>query len=201
MKSQATEQGQLYVDLGDFWATHHQPTRAVEEYLAGLSVHASTLVRKKLVSAYVTLGDAAEATRWNEQILQEEPADHEAQIFRGAIAYLQGDTAGAIPQLETIVAGDPRSVFARYYLGSAYLKEGKLEHARTQFYECIKYDENFSHAYLRLAELSLRKRDAASAAQYAQKVITSSPWRLDGYLLAAGAALLERDTQRAERAL
>jgi tetratricopeptide (TPR) repeat protein len=201
LKTRIPDRGRLLVELGDFWVSHNQLSRAVTEYQASLSVQPSAIVIKKLTNAYITLGDVAEAARWNQQTKQENPKDHEARMFQGAIAYLRGETVRAISHLEAIVARDPTSIFAHYYLGAAYLADGKLEQARTHFYECVKYDEKFVHAYLRLAELSLRKRDPANAAEYAKKVIALKPWMLEGYLLAADAALMERDAVQAKQAL
>ncbi len=201
LKEQATNQARLHSDLGDFWLAHHQVERAVREYLASDSIQPSEVLAKKIVSAYITLGEADNAAHWNNQILAKNPLDPEAKTFRGAIAYLHGDTGKAISDLEAIVGEAPSAIFAHYYLGSAYLAEGRLGQARAQFYDCIKYNEKFVHAYLRLAELSLRKNDAVVSAEYAKKVIAASPWLLDGYLLAADAALMERETVKAEQAL
>ncbi len=201
LKTRTTDRGGLLVELGDFWTAHNQLSRAVTEYQASLSVQPSAIVKKKLTNAYITLGDVAEAARWNEQIKQENPKDYEARMFQGAIAYLRGETARAISHLEAIVARDATSIFAHYYLGAAYLADGNLEQARTHFFECVKYDEKFVHAYLRLAELSLRKNDAEITAEYAKKVIALKPWMLEGYLLAADAALMERDAVKAKQAL
>ena len=196
---QVKDMGQLHSDLGDFWIQQNEVLRAVGEYQASLSIRSSEIVKKKLVSAYVTLGNADEAERWNNRIQQKN--DHEAKLFRGAIAYLRGNWREAIAILQDALAKDSTSIFGHYYLGAANLALGDLETAKTHLHECLKYDDKFLHAYLRLAELSLKKNDADGAAQYAGQVITLNPRMLEGYLLAADASLVKRDARRMEAAL
>ncbi|MBZ5702634.1 MAG: tetratricopeptide repeat protein [Acidobacteriia bacterium] len=192
---------QLHSDLGDFWVAHNEVSRAVAEFQVSLAAQASDITAKKLVSAYITLGNAAEADRWNAPLLKKNPKDAQAKSFAGAIAYLNGNFQEATVVLRGIVAREPQSLFAHYYLGSAFLAQGDRQSAKTEFFECLKNDENFVHAYMRLAELSLQARDPDAAFQYAAKVISLSPWMAQGYLLAADAALGKGDTAQAEQVL
>ena len=196
--AQAKNPQQMLSALGDFWTAHGQPGLAADEYKASLSVQGSAITKKKLVNAYITLGDVAEAEKWNNEILQADPHDHEGLMFKGAIDYLQGRSQEAVALLQRTSADDPSSVFAHYYLGAALLAGGNYDLAKTQFSECIKSDDKFTGAYLKMAQLSLGQNDSASAALYARQAIHLNPRSLDGYLLAVDAAILGRDASTAQ---
>jgi len=199
--AQAKNPQRMLSALGDFWTTHGQPGLAADEYKASLSVQDSAITKKKLVNALITLGDVAEAKNWNDEILQTDPHDHEALMFLGAIDYLQGRSQDAVALLQRASADDPSSVFAHYYLGAALLAERNYDLAKRQFFECIKSDDKFTGAYLKMAQLSLEQSDSASAALYARQAIHLNPQSLDGYLLAADAAILGRDASTAQLVL
>ena len=186
LASHTKDPAHLHSDLGDFWVAHNEVPRAVAEFQASLAAQASDITAKKLVSAYITLGNAAEADRWNAPLLKKNPKDPQAKSFVGAIAYLNGNFQEATVVLRGIVAREPQSLFAHYYLGSAFLAQGDRQSAKTEFFECLKNDENFVHAYMRLAELSLQARDPDAAFQYAAKVISLSPWMAQGYFAGRG---------------
>ena len=188
-------------DLGDFWFQRFETSRAVAKYKESLSLEDSDVTRKKLVTSYLVLRETEEASRINQKILENRPEDHEARMFRGAIAYQRGNNQEAIPALEEALSDDPVSVFAHYYMGSAQMAQGNLESAKEHFFECIKYNDKFAHAYLRLGELSLKKNDPEGAAAYARQVLNINPRLLGAYIILIDAALASRDFTEADNAL
>jgi len=201
LEKSETDRARRLMDIGDFWLAHSEVSRAIKEYQASHAIRDNPLVIKKLVSAYIALGDPENAARWNEKLVRANDQDHEARMFDGAIAYLQGRNKDAAVRLQTIVNDDPASLFAHYYLGSTFAAQGRLEAAKAEFSSCLKLNDKFLHAYLKLGELSLQRNDAHGAAEYAKSVIALDPRLLDGYLLAADAALASMDKEEAGKAL
>ncbi len=187
--------------VGDFWVGHGEVARAVPEYEAAFAGEPSDLVTKKIVNAQITLGNVAEAERWNQRLLANPANARDARQFQGAIAYLRGDQQGAISELQGVLRDDPDSVFARYYLGAAFLASGETERARQEFMGCLQRAPGFIEAQLKLGEISVAKRDGEAAANYATQVIQANPRLLLGYLLATDAALLQGRVVYAERSL
>ena len=191
----------LHSQIGDFWVAHDQVQPALSQYQAAYALAPSVLLKKKIVNVYITMNNAGEAERWNQEILKANPKDPEGILFARAIPPLRGDNSAAVEQLRKGLEKQPDSVFGHYYLGTALMATRKDDAAKSEFYDCLKADPTFSYAFLRLAELSLRTKDAPAATQYAREVMQLSPTMLDGYLLAADAATLSGDTARARNAL
>lgn len=191
----------LYSSIGDFWVAHNQLRPALLEYQAAYNLKASLLLKKKFVNVYITLDKVGEAQHWNQEILKVSPKDVQGLLFAGAIDHLKGDNTAAVKEIRKGLENNPKSVFGHYYLGTALMALGKNSEAKSAFFECLKIDPMFPFALLRLAELSLRARDAQAATQYAREVMQTDPTLLGGYLVAADAATLSGDTARAEKAL
>jgi tetratricopeptide (TPR) repeat protein len=192
----------LYSEIGDFWFAHNELHPALAEYQAAYNITPSLLLEKKVVNTFITLDNVSEAASWNQQILKSNPNDPQGLMFSGAIAQLRGDNATAIARLKQVLENDPtNSVFAHYYLGMAYMATSQNDQAKSEFLACLKTAPTFSFAFLRLAQLSLRKRNAHDASQYARDVIRLDPAMVDGYLVASDAAVLSGDTVRADEAL
>jgi Tfp pilus assembly protein PilF len=52
-----------------------------------------------------------------------------------------------IEQLQQLLAQDPASTFARYGLAMAYVQQGELEHAISEFEALLKTDPSYAAAY------------------------------------------------------
>jgi tetratricopeptide (TPR) repeat protein len=191
----------LYSTIGDFWVAHNQLQSALDEYQNAYALAPSLLLKKKFANVYITLDNVPEAEWWSQEILKTNPKDRDGNLFAGAIAHLRGHDPAAVEQLRKALENDSKSVFGHYYLGVALMAMGKDDEAKSQFFDCLKTDPTFSYAFLRLAQLSLRAKDAQGAKQYAREVMQQNPTILDGYLVAADAAILSGDTARAEQAL
>src|SRR5207253_2646740 len=121
--------------------------------------------------------------------------------FHAAIQHLRGDSAAAVGELRAVLAEEPNSQFANYYLGLALLGSGKPDEAEAAFTDCIHLDSKFVYALEQLSALHLQKHDWDEALEYAQKVISAVPQSADGYVLAAQAYLERGDARRAENIL
>lgn len=201
LQKEAGRTAGLYSAIGDFWVAHNKPRLAIDEYKVAYASAPSVLLDKKYAEAYITLGNAAEAERWNRKVLLADSKDEQGLLFAGAIAHLQGDDAHAVELLTQVLNDHPASIFGHYYLGIAYMGMENDAQAKAEFLECLKSDAGFAYADLRLAQLSLRSGDRLSASHYAQALIQLDPTMPEGYLLVADAATLGGNVGRADQAL
>ena len=201
MRGRKADFPNLAMELGDFWMWRNELARAVKEYEVAVVEAPGPLVRKKLISGYITLGRWNEAERLNQQILAQTPKDLEGISFRGALRHLRGDSAGAVEELRAVVKQEPKSLFANYYLGMALMGSGRAHEAEAAFVDCIRFNPDFAQAFQRLAELHLQRQDWNAGMEYAKRVVALTPQRPDGYLLVAQAYLSKGDAPRAETLL
>ena len=198
LKSRGAEFPDLNLQLGDFWMWRNDPGRAASEFEAQHARNPSPLVQKKLISAYLTLGRVADAERLNQGLMKKDPHDLEGRAFTGALAYFHSDFAAATEQLQAVLKDDPKSLFANYYLGLSWMALQKPEQAKSAFFDCIRGNDKFVYAYLRLGDLALGAKDWKSAVEYAKQSVEISPRLIDGYLLLAQAYMVNGDLSKAE---
>ena len=201
LKSRAAEFPDLLLQLGDFWMWRNVVDRAVQEFEAEQAKKPSLLVQKKLISAYLTFGRVADAERLNKPILKKDPHDLEGRTFDGALAYLRSDFLEASQKLQAVLKDDPKSLLANYYLGLSWMALNQPERAKAAFFDCVRANEKFVHAYVKLAELALRTKDWNVGSEYAKKILELDARFADGYLLLAQAYMIKGDLAGAESVL
>jgi len=101
---------------------------------------------------------------------------------RGACAIQLGDAAGALPDLERVVAKEPGYDFYRAggLLAHAYALTGQKERAEQLFWQ-VTTRSVASETYLNFAELLASEGKNAEAREWAQKVLDKKP-NMPGYL-------------------
>ena len=191
----------IHVQLGDFWMLRNQVERAAAEYEKGWARHPDVVVQKKLISANVTVRNLERAESLNDDLLQKSPQDLDARTFRGALLFLRGDLSASVTELQAVLKDDPNSAMTHFYLGLDYSATNRTESARNEFLECIKLDNKFLQAFLKLAEISLRDVDSLQAIYFSQQAISLAPGLLDGYLLLAQGEMLKPDLPAARATL
>ncbi len=201
MRGRAADFPNLDLEQADFWMWRREVARAAKDYEAALARRPDPLAQRKLASAYITLGRLDDAERLDRQILAKNPKDLEGRSFRAALRHLRGDSAGAIGELRAVLKEEPKSPFANYYLGLALMGSGKLYEAEAAFSDCIRENQNFVHAYQRLAEIRLQEKDWDAGLEYAKKVVALTPRSPDGYLLAVKAYLYKGEVEKAQQIL
>jgi tetratricopeptide (TPR) repeat protein len=201
LKKQAADPSEVRLTLGDFWLWRGEVSRAVGEYQSARVQHPSELADKKLIAAYLSLGRVADAERLNKPLVKKNPHDLDARAFDGALAYLRNDFATAGQELQLVVKDEPQSLIANYYLGLSWLALDKPDRARDAFLQCVRLNGQFSHAYLKLAELAARAGDWKLASDYAKELLQLDPRMGDGYFLLVQAYLSSGDITKAESVL
>jgi len=95
---------------------------------------------------------------------------------RGVCAVLLGDAAGALPDLEKVVAKEPNYDFNRAagLLAQSYAQTGQKDKAETLFRR-VTVTSTLSETYLNFADLLASEGRHAEAREWAQKVLDKEP--------------------------
>jgi tetratricopeptide (TPR) repeat protein len=88
-----------------------------------------------LASVYARIDRVPEALNHLDIALQLDPDHYRANLLRGRILSLQGDSAGALPNLQKAASVEPKSVEAHQFLSEAYAKLGQQENAAREHAE------------------------------------------------------------------
>jgi tetratricopeptide (TPR) repeat protein len=137
----------------------------VQEFQAALDLNPKLAqVRYQLGVSYFALQQWPESRREFEWLRRETNADPGVVYYLGRLDLQEENLDGAITQLEKIVA-DPPFPDASYYLGSAYLKKGKLIEAEKWLKQAAKANPNDFRVPERLARAYLKAGRRAEAEQ------------------------------------
>jgi len=98
-------------------------------------------------------GNDAQATSLLKQLLDRDPLFFPARLAYADPLRLQGDTAGAIRELEKVLDQDPQNVYGIQYLSRVYLDAGNLAQARRTLDRARRQDR--ANLLLRLSGWSL----------------------------------------------
>ena len=114
-----------------YWKQERWP-EALEYALKSVELNPDdTLISQVLYAAYSGLGRKKEAAEILATMAADDPEKAGKNLFnQAADLYNQGDTAGATPILEQVVAADPNNGKAYYMLGLCYISEGANEEAK-----------------------------------------------------------------------
>jgi predicted Zn-dependent protease len=94
-----------------------------------------TDARFSLAAIYARTDRLPDALANLDVTLQLDPDHYRANLLRGRILSLQGDSAGALPNLEKAATVEPKSVEAHQFLSEAYAKLGQEEKAAREHAE------------------------------------------------------------------
>ena len=177
--------------IGDFYAVHNNPERAVAEYRHGLSLDpASVALRNGIAEVFLENGRTAEATGVNGEALQRDPHDPTARLQRARIWVGQGKINEAIADLQLQIADAPDSAATHYVLGIAYLQGGQSDLANAELQEAVR-SSDFAPAWRSLAALHLDLGNLQLAREYAAHALKTAPG-YDSAHLVLGLAMLRQ---------
>ena len=102
-----------------------------------------TEINQVLYAAYVGLGRKKEAAKILTTMTAADPEKAGKNLFnQAADLYNQGDTAGAKPILQQVVAADPANGKAYYMLGLCYISEGANDEAKAALNKFLEIAPN-----------------------------------------------------------
>jgi arylsulfatase A-like enzyme len=100
----------------------------------------------------------------------------EYNLFERALAAMyNGRPLVAAGEFGKVVAQDSQNAMARYYLGEAYLRSGRVENAIREWNAAVSRDPEYEPAYESLAEAWLERGDFTRAQTYFLQATTLQP--------------------------
>lgn len=167
------------LQAGNFYLRVGNAAEAQRAFEQGSKVDPKALVyRKAIVNALVAGGKTDEAMAAVEAILKQFPDDMESLKTRALIladSAKAGERERGIAELRKLLGEDPDDYRLRYALGRAHLAAGDPDAARFDFQELVRRGGDPVRARLYLSEISLAKRDAATALAYADEILSVQP--------------------------
>ncbi|HEV8336192.1 MAG TPA: tetratricopeptide repeat protein [Candidatus Polarisedimenticolia bacterium] len=109
-----------------------------EKALASVGGDAGGMIRANLARAWMKKGDLAQARRYVDQALAEDPRNKSAIVMLAGILSKQGDEAGAERELRRAIALDPTLTLAHSMLGELLQRRGSLDAALAEFRKVVE---------------------------------------------------------------
>ncbi len=156
--------------------------KRIRELNAAIADNPSAGNLEELADLYLEEGQYAKARQCYDRSISAR-TDSPDPFYRRAIAAMSmGDYEAALPDLERVVAQDPKYDFYRApgLLAHAYAKTGHPEKAETLFPEVIKIS-TLSETYYNYAEFLASQHHYAEAAEWARRILSKRP-NMPGYL-------------------
>jgi len=172
--------------LGDFYFTTGDIDKATVEYGALYQAHPTDMqVKKNYIQLLLQKNRWDEARKLNDELLNTNPGDNEAMVYRSQIQISAGNLNDAIATLQNVTKNDPNNSEAHYTLGIALDKSGDLEQAESEWREAARLRPDLVDPERSLAGAALRRGDASTLAEAAGQIIRLQPNSPEGYSLRA----------------
>jgi tetratricopeptide (TPR) repeat protein len=154
---------QSHIGKGYEFVQNGQFHQAAEEFQAALDLNPSlTQIRYQLGVSYFALQQWPESRREFERLQREAAGDPGVIYYLGRLDLQEENLDEAVSRLEKIVADLPFSDTS-YYLGSAYLKKGKLAEAEKWLKQAVELNPRDFRAPERLGRTYLKAGRRAEA--------------------------------------
>jgi tetratricopeptide (TPR) repeat protein len=147
------------------------------------------------------MGQTKEALDLLDGFVKKNPNDAQTVLYRGRVRMELGQTEDGIKDLQKATQLQPRWGLAQYYLGMAYLQNGKVELAEASLNSAAQLDNTLLGARLALAELDLGRGKSSKALADLDKTIARKPKAVEPYLLHALALAQTGEEAKAEKEL
>jgi tetratricopeptide (TPR) repeat protein len=156
---------QSHIGKGYEFVQNGKYQQAVQEFQKALDLDPGLArVRYQLGVSYFALQQWPESRREFERLRRETNPDPAVVYYLGRLDLQEDNLEGAISQLEKI-AVDPPFPDTSYYLGSAYLKKGRLTEAETWLKKAVDLNPRDFRAPEHLARVYLKAGRRAEAEQ------------------------------------
>jgi putative PEP-CTERM system TPR-repeat lipoprotein len=104
-------------------------------------------------------------------LIKSYPTRPEGYLLKGLLLYAQKDFSGAEAELLNAVKYNAHDPLALYYLGQAYLKQGKLDLALNQFQQILDLNPKATQARIMVGTILMRQKHFDDAVNELQKAI------------------------------
>lgn len=165
-----------HVERGDRYMTDKNVEAAIIEYRNAVQQDPRFgEAYRKLATAYLTRGDAAEAVGAAVQAAELLPDAEDVQIDAGALLLVTGKFAEARLLAEKVLAKDEKNVRARVLLGNATAGLKDTATAIKEFEEAIRLDPQQAVVYTGLALLKASTGEREEAERIFKQAIATDP--------------------------
>src|SRR5262249_17323182 len=139
---------------------------SLAEYTEGAKYERPTASDLKIVALdYVLLGSYADASKWLERSVEENPKDAEAGYFLGSAKYSENRFEEAISAFKRCLALEPQNVKAMSNLGLSYAGLNRAADAQAAFLKAIDWQadapKKSAEPYIDLGDLLIQQNRSA----------------------------------------
>jgi predicted Zn-dependent protease len=171
---------QAHLDAGDFYMEGRNWEEARREYTRGAQgdPKSAVLYWNRLVRAALAMNDRSAAEQFLDQILKQQPGDHEAQASRADLQMASGDAASrtlAVEEFKKLIEAVPGNASYHYQYAEALRLIGQSELARAQYIQSVQLQPGNLAALEILADLSIRSEAIDDALRYADRALALDP--------------------------
>ena len=128
-----------------------------------------------LGNLHVVKGNASEASRYYQEVVQTAPRTASAHNNLGVALLDQGLFDEAIRQLSESVRLDPKNSMAHYNLGIALTKQGRLDDAVDHFAEALRLDPEHAKAHYRMGLIRTNQGEMTNAKRHFSEALRINP--------------------------
>jgi tetratricopeptide (TPR) repeat protein len=189
-----------YRMLGDFYFATGDTDRALAEYSALYSAHATDLqVKKNYIQLLIIKNRLDAARQLNDEILKGNANDTEALIYRGQIQLRDDHAADSVTTLETAIQNDPDNGLAHYHLGAAFNQQGNVARAESEWRQAARLRPDLIDVQRAMANLAVREGDMKALEDAANQIVGLQPASPEGYVLRSSSFLNRKQFSAAEQ--
>jgi tetratricopeptide (TPR) repeat protein len=173
------------LDVGNFYVSIGNPEEGMRQFQAGLSDHPKDTIpyQKNIINILVTQRKTDEALDALDNVIRAQPNDLGSRALRAELWLNSGRHLDqALREFEDLVKRLPGDQVLRFNLGRAFMAQGKIDDARTQFIEAAKQKPSYVAPRVELAGLGETRGDYAATLKYANEILASYPQHPGGRL-------------------
>jgi tetratricopeptide (TPR) repeat protein len=130
--------------------------------------------RNALAKIYLMRRQVAEAQKYADQVIKENPRDVDAHYTKGGILLLKGDGTGAVAEFRSVVNEKSQFVPGHLRLAEAHMENGELNLAYDTLQNALKIDPKSREARMAIARWHVAKKDYSSAEKQLRGILADN---------------------------
>jgi tetratricopeptide (TPR) repeat protein len=206
LKAIAPDDPKAYPALALFYSETGQKDKALAELQAlATAKPKDDAVKVSLIETLIDLNRIAEAEPMVRAALkgadQDKGANPKILLSYGRILIAEGKYSDAAAPLQKVLAAEPKSADAHYYLGIVQKAIGQPGLAKTSFGQALALSPRMSRASAALSNLDVRSGSRDEALKEADQAIRGNPAVAQGYVVRARALIAKGDTVQGAAAI
>ena len=152
--------------------------------------------RKKLLSIYLAKNDLVNSKRLIEEILQENPKDHDAILLKGELLKQEKNYDLAITLFRTALKNQSDSIEILHLLSETHLLNGEVHLAAELLKQAIKINPANVDSYLQLARFLLASGEDVQALEQVNHALEIEPENIKAIILKTDVLIHQQKIQQ-----